>query len=155
MNDEEIVKEITDEIGKASDMMGLHGPIGGAWSILYFKGPKTQDDLKKEIKCSLSSISQALSLLEKTGMVYVSGKVGRKNVYSAELDVKKVKRKQMENALRFYVNPMYDLLSSRVSMIKDKELKDKVSNMKGFFGKMGFFLNIILKTPFGKEGKKQ
>lgn len=154
MNDEEIVNDITSELGKACDLMGMHGPIGKVWSILYFKGTKTQEDIKNELNCSISSVSQSLSFLEKVGMIYASGKIGRKNVYSAELDIKKVKRNQMENALRFYINPMQDLLSSRISMIKDKELKNKINHMKGFLSKMGFFVKLILKTPFGKEKKQ-
>lgn len=150
-SDQEIVREISEEMGRACDMLGLSGDIGRVWSCLYFKNSMTQEQIKEEIGCSLSAVSQSLNILEKVGLIYVSGKSGRKNIYSAETSINKVKRNHMENILRFYVNPLCDLLSKRVDEISDKELKKKVTNLKNLYSKMGCFMRIILKTPFGKK----
>jgi DNA-binding transcriptional regulator GbsR (MarR family) len=150
-SDQEIVREISEEMGRACDMLGLSGDIGRVWSSLYFKNSMTQEQIKEEAGCSLSAVSQSLNLLEKVGLIYISGKSGRKNIYSAETSISKVKRNHMENILRFYINPLYDLLSNRVDEISDKELKKKVINLKNLYSKMGCFMRVILKTPFGKK----
>jgi DNA-binding transcriptional regulator GbsR (MarR family) len=153
-NDQEIVGEISEELGRACGMLGLPGDIGKVWSNLYFKNSMTQEQIKEEVGCSLSAVSQSLNFLEKIGLIYISGKAERKNIYSAETCISKIKRNHMENALRFYINPVCDLLASRIEDISDKELKKKVANLKNFYSKTGCFIKVILKTPFGKEGKK-
>ena len=150
MGDQDIIKEISDEIGKASDMIGLPNSIGKVWSTLYFNKGMTQEELSGNIGCSVGSVSQAINFLERVGLIYASGKDGRKHIYTAEADIQKVKKIQMENALRFYISPMCDLLNSRASAIQDKDLKNKVNKLKNFYSKTGFVMNVILKTPFGK-----
>lgn len=150
MVDSEIVKEIINEVGNSTKSWGFSPIIGQAWMLLYFKGEKTQNELRKELSCSLSAVSQAMSVLENFGMIHITGKQGRKKIYSAEESFSKIKRNKMEAMLRFYINPMADLLSNRVDEVKSKETKAKVTELKNVYSNMGGFLKLMLKMPFGK-----
>jgi DNA-binding transcriptional regulator GbsR (MarR family) len=154
MDDETVINEIIEEIGNLLGEMGFPPITTKAWAILYFKGNKTQNELKKELKCGLSSISQAINVLEKFGIVYISGKDGRKNIYSAEKSFKTIKRKKMEALLMFHIDPMKNLLDKRIEMISNKELKDKVKELKNMYSGCGAIIKLILKTPYDKESKK-
>jgi DNA-binding transcriptional regulator GbsR (MarR family) len=151
VNDQDIINEISGELGRAFDMFGLQGEIGRVWSTLYFKGSMTQEQLKEELGCSLSAVSQSLTILEKVGLIHISGKTGRKNIYSAESSLQSMKKNHVENVLRFYIEPICSLLNSRVDDIKDKELKKKVIELRNFYSKAGFFIKAMLKMPFGKK----
>lgn len=151
MSDENIINEIIEEMGNLLGEMGFPPITTKAWAILYFKGNRTQDELKKELKCGLSSVSQAINVLEKFSIIYISGKDGRRNVYSAEQSFKKIKRKKMEALLMFHIEPMKNLLDKRTEMINNKELKGKVKELKNMYSNCGIIIKLILKTPFGKE----
>ncbi len=148
--DDEIIQEIVEQVGSSTKKWGFSPIIGEAWMLLYFKGEKTQDDIKNDLGCSLSSVSQALSVLESFGMVHVSDKKGRKKVYRAEESFSKIKRKKMEVVMRFYINPMTDLLSSRIDDVSDKKTKAKVKELKNMYSKVGMMIKLMLKVPFGK-----
>jgi DNA-binding transcriptional regulator GbsR (MarR family) len=150
-SDQDTIREISEEMGRACSMFGLQGDIGRIWSTIYFKGSMTQEQIKDELGCSLSSVSQSLNLLEKNGLIYISGKTGRKNIYSAESSAQKIKRNHIENVLRYYINPISDLLNSRADEIKDKELRKKVTELKNFYSKTGLLIKTMLRMPFGKK----
>ena len=154
MGDEDITDEIIEEMSALMEDMGFPHITTKIWAILYFKGDKTQDEIKDTLGCGLSSVSQSVSVLEKFGIVFSSGKEGRKKVYSAERSFQKIKRKKMEALLMFHINPMKDLLSSRIEMISSKELKDKVKELKNAYSGCGNIISLILKTPYGKESKR-
>lgn len=147
MEDRDIADEIIEELGDMWSQFGIHPSVGKIWGLLYLKGSMTQDQIKKEIGSSLSQVSQSLHILESLGPVKKTDKKGRKSVYSAETSLKKICRKKIETALRFYINPMHDLLSSREKEIKDKKLKKKVGSMKNKYSKMGTFMKIISNAP--------
>jgi DNA-binding transcriptional regulator GbsR (MarR family) len=111
----------------------------------------TQEQLTEELGCSLSAVSQSLTILEKVGLIHISGKTGRKNIYSAESSLQNMKKNHVENVLRFYIEPICSLLNSRIDDIKDKELKKKVTELRNFYSKTGFFIKAMLKMPFGKK----
>ena len=150
MTDDEIIQEIVDQVGSSTQKWGFSPIIGETWMLLYFKGERTQDELKNELGCGLSSISQALSVLEGFGMVHISHKIGRKKVYSAEESASKISRKKMEVVLEFYINPMINLLSNRMEDVSNKETKNKIKELKNMFSKAGTMMKLLLKVPFGK-----
>jgi len=154
MGDEVIVDEIIDEMSVLLAEMGFSQAATKIWATLYFKGDKTQDDLSKDLGFGISSVSQAIGTLEKFGIVYISSKEGRKKVYSAEKSFRNIKRKKMEAILMFHIDPMKNLLSSRIDMINNKELKDKVKELKNMYSSCGNIISLILKTPYGKENKR-
>lgn len=150
MADNEIIREIVDQVGRSTKKWGLSPLIGQAWMLLYFKGEKTQDELRDELKCSPGSISQALGVLESFGMVYVSSKKGRKKAYMAEDSFSKVKRNKMETIITFYIEPMTNLLSNRADIADSKETRNKIKELKNMYSKIGNILKLILRLPSGK-----
>ncbi len=147
MGDKEIILSMTKEIGDTFDKFGFPRLIAEIWTLLYFKGDMTQDELKKELSCSLSSISQSLKILENLGSVEISKKEGRKNVYSAQDSVKKTMKKRMGNIDRYLLDPMIQILNENESEIKNKELQSKIINMKKKCSKMKTMISIIAKIP--------
>jgi|GEM_PF-1771268 len=150
VSDETIVGEIIEEMSDLYEIMGIHKILTKVWLKLYFGEDKTQDELKKELKCGLSSISQAINTLEKFGLICVSGKKGRKNVYSAEKSFNKIKRKKIEAILRFHVEPMANLLNSKMDSVSDKDLKERMKELKNAYSYAGKMMNLFLKMPFVK-----
>ncbi len=150
MNDEHIVREITEEIGRSAEVFGFSSIVGEIWATLYFKGEMGQDGLKKELSASLGTISQSLGILENLGLVEVVKKVGRKKVYAAEFSIHKTKRKVLENSLRFKLEPMIDLIDQRSAGVKDKDVRLKIAQLREKYSKAAAFIRLILKIPFGK-----
>ena len=150
MKDDEIVEEIIDEFGIISERMGFSDITGKIWATLYFKGQMTQEQLKNKLNCSLSLISQSLNILENCGMMDVSKKEGRKKMYSAEFSIAKARKALLENTLRLKIEPMNDLLQSRMGQVSDKELKNKIVGLNAEFSKSSTFIKLILKLPFCK-----
>lgn len=145
MVDEEIVEEIIKEMGKVVETLGLPTVTAKAWATLYFKKEMTQEQLSKELNCGLSTISQSLNLLEKLGMVYISSKDGRKNIYSAENSFEKIKRKKLEAILLYAIDPMTSILNSRIDKITNKETKNKAKDLKDNCTKMATGIRMMLK----------
>ena len=150
MKDEEIMLEVIDEFGLVSERMGFSDITGKIWAILYFKGNMTQEQLKKEFNCSLSLISQSLNMLEHLGFVEICEKEGRKKVYSAQFSINKARRKLLENTLRHKLEPICNLLQSRLNLVSNKELKTKIGDLSNECSKASRFIKLILKLPFGK-----
>jgi len=145
MSDKDIIDELSLEMGKFTDLWGMGTLPGKIWAHLYFYGPRTQNQIKKELDCALGTISDALSKLENYGVIFVSGKEGRKNIYSASFSQKKKMRAMCETALYMHVNPMIELLNDRVDKIKNKEFKQKAKDMKSKYGKGATKMKLILK----------
>ncbi|PIN70196.1 hypothetical protein COV93_02485 [Candidatus Woesearchaeota archaeon CG11_big_fil_rev_8_21_14_0_20_43_8] len=150
MPDKEIIQELTDEFGRVMEFMGLPPVTGRMWAILYFKGEMTQEALKEELGCALSSVSQSITILENFNLIYVSGKDGRKKIYSTETDFNKIKRKKLEAMVRHVIEPLTGLCKSRVDDVKDPDVKTKIGNLHKVYSQAGLFIKLVLKLPFGK-----
>ena len=151
MKDQEITEEIIEEFGKSLQMLGFSSILGKAWMTLYLNGQKTQDELRKELGCGLSSISQALTTLENLGLVYISDKNGRKKIYRAESSFKTIRRNKMERLLHYYIEPVSKMLDSRADQVSDKTIKEKIKNLKSEFSIAGTLMRTILRITGGKE----
>lgn len=130
MAEQEAINEIIDELGISFENFGFPKAIGTVWGTLYFKGDMTQEELRKELDCSLSAVSQSLNILEKLGSVYISDKSGRKKVYSANDSLKKTMKKRMDNLNRLFLQPMIDTINENEKLIHTKELKNKTNTLK-------------------------
>lgn len=150
MADEEIINEIIEEMGKSISTIGLPPVTAKAWATLYFKGEMTQEQLKEELNCSLSMISQSLNLLEKLGLVNTYNKQGRKNIYCAETSFDKIKRKKMELILVYCIEPLVNIMNSRIDQINNKETKTKVKEIKDAYSRMGAMIKLFLKSQPAK-----
>lgn len=145
MTDKEVIEEIIEETGRSYAVWGFSPVFGRIWAALYLKGDMTQEELKKELNCALSSISQSLNMLEAFGLIQVSDKQGRKNVYSVERSFQKIHKKKMENALRLTIDPMASLLSARENLITNKDTKSRVKELKNVYSRAGSLLKNIIK----------
>ena len=130
MNEKDTVEELIERLGSISEKIGLSSTIGIVWGTLYFKGSKTQQELKQELGVGLSAISPSITFLETVGLVSKGGKKGRKKVYSAEV---KSKNNFLENFSMFQINPTIDLLKNRIGGVKDGGLKKKVNELSSAF----------------------
>jgi DNA-binding transcriptional regulator GbsR (MarR family) len=145
MADNEVISEIIEEMGKVAETLGLPTVTAKAWTTLYFKGDMTQEQLKNELRCGLSTISQSLKLLEKLGLVNTFNKDGRKNIYCAENSFDKIKRKKLEAILLYAIDPMTSMLNNRIDLITNKETKNKAKELKDSCSKMGTGIRMIIK----------
>jgi len=142
----ENIKEIIFEIGKIHKNWGLPHPAGEIWALLYLKGNMTQEQIKKELNCSLSSISQCLTLLEKSGLIKTAGKKGRKTIYKAETSIIKTKINSLEIMLRTHIQPMIYFLESEIKSIQDKKLIERLTYLKINYQNAQEFMNFMLKV---------
>lgn len=145
-NMEDVVKEIINELGEVSRRWGFQKSPGLIWGFLYFEGQATQEKIAKELKLSSSQVSQALNLLLNIGLISVSKKEKRKNVYKAELSLKKIKRKILENSLHFGIEPMINLLNAKQREAKSKDTGSKIKNLKNFYSKLALLYKAVLKV---------
>ncbi len=124
-----IIDEIISNLGNVTEKFGLNPATGIVFGTLYFYGNKTQEQLKDELGSSLSSISQALTILEAFGFVKTekSEKQGRKKLYSANIEKS---NNVLENLMRFNIQPLSALIESREKDVKDKEVKLKLKLLR-------------------------
>ena len=130
MLEKEAVQNIINEIGDSIARWGLPKHVGLIYGTLYVKGDMTQDQLKEEIGCSNSRISESLTVFEKFGIVKISGKDGRKNVYSAVTSTKEILKKAMRNKMEYEFNPFLEVVKDNYDSIENKERKERVSKLK-------------------------
>ena len=154
------IKEIVFEIGKIYQNMGMPSYAGQIWSLLYLKGDMSQDEIRKQLNCGLSSVSQSLTLLEHMGSIEIINKIKRKNIYRAESSMIKTRKKMMENMLTLLIEPMVSLLDKESKEITDKKLKIKILELKDHYKKdqkfMKFSLSVLSKPKkLNKEQEKQ
>lgn len=138
------IKEISFEIGKIYQNIGMPSHAGQIWGLLYLKGDMSQDQIRKELNCGLSSVSQSLSLLEHMGSIEIVGKTNRKNIYRAESSMIKTRKKMMENMLKSLVEPMVTLLDKESREIRDKKLKTKILELEDHYKKAQKFMKFSL-----------
>jgi DNA-binding transcriptional regulator GbsR (MarR family) len=150
MSDEKEINTIISEIGNSTVRWGFGSSLGKTYGTIYFNEGITQDELKKKLAISLSSVSQSLQLLENTGLLKVIGKKGRKKMYCCEDSFGKIKRAMFENKIAFEINPMLETLEDSETRIKNKEQREKIILLKKKYEQMKRMLELILKLPIGK-----
>jgi len=143
MSDKEVINKLTRNIGKVYTQFGFSEIIGQVWTILHFTKPLTQSEIKKELNCSLSAVSQALKLLEKVGAVKETGKKGRQKLYTVEPSLRQINKKKMELALNSIIIPINEHLENALKEAKDKELKEKIKKLKLKFSKAEKLIKVI------------
>ncbi len=141
------IREISFEIGKIYQNLGMPNYAGQIWALLYLKGNMSQDEIKKELNCGLSSVSQCLALLEHMGAIEIIGKTGRKKIYRAESSMLKTRKKMLENMLKNLVEPMVSLLDKELKEVTDNKIKKKIQELENHYKKaksfMTFSLNVL------------
>lgn len=124
-----IIDEIISNLGNITEKFGMNPATGMIFGRLYFYGDKTQEQLRDELKLGLSSVSQALTILEAFGFVKTekSEKQGRKKLYSANIEKS---NSVLENIMRFNIQPLSALIENREKEVKDKEIKIKMKLLR-------------------------
>lgn len=124
-----IIDEIISNLGNITEKFGMNPATGMIFGRLYFYGDMTQEQLRDELKLGLSSVSQALTILEAFGFVKTekSEKQGRKKLYSANIEKSNA---VLENILRFNIQPLAALIESREKYVKNKKTKLKLKLLR-------------------------
>ena len=135
---------IIESLGMLSKELWLSPIPGKILGELYFKGDATQDELRNKLNCSLSAISQGLSLLEVLGKIRVAKKDGRKSVYTTNFDDANKQKSRIKTIMRMKTELFDDALAQGEEKIKDKETINKIKDLRKLNKKSGMELKTML-----------
>ena len=144
MADEHEVEDIIQRMGSLFEILGKSPVTGKVLGLLYFKGGLTQEQLKNELGCSLSAVSQAMNYLKNIGLIVSEKGEDRKKRYRIEFSKQRIKG-AIEKFIFFGLNPMINFLDEKERKIKDNGLKQKAKAMrKAYAGFKEKFANLHL-----------
>lgn len=129
MTDDAVKKEVLGNLGHMSENYGLPSAYAKIWGLLYLEGEMTQDAIKKHMRIGLGSVSEALKFLQNMGLVYISGKDGRKKIYAAQESMSEIKKVAFQNKLAYEVEPMIQTLQDGLAQAKDPELQKRLKSL--------------------------
>jgi DNA-binding transcriptional regulator GbsR (MarR family) len=147
MGEKEAIQNLIEEFGKGGERFGFPAVLGKVYATLYLKGDMTQDELKIDISCANSIISQSLAVLENCGAVKVVGKDGRKNKYAAVIEFKDILHTVLKNKIIFQIDPFLDVVDKNYGEIKDEETRKKVEGLRKRFDYIKKMAGLMLKVP--------
>ena len=91
-----------------------------------------QEEIKYNIGCSLSAVSQSMTYLKNIGLIKAEKGEGRKKKYSIEFSKEKIKN-ALEKFIFFGLNPMINFLEEKENKIGNNETKEKTKNLRKMY----------------------
>ena len=130
---------------KIGKQWGLGAPVGKIWGLLLFEDqPLSQQEIADECSYSLSLVSPSLTFLEKMGLIGITEKRERENMYTATLSFLEAFEKILGNFMQLSVEPVIELLS-KVKGAGDKQTAKKLQNVMNEYKKTVILSNFFLK----------
>ena len=143
MDDKLIISDILKSLGQTSENWGLPNAYAKVWGFLYLQGEMTQDEIHKKLRMGVGSVSEALKFLQKTGLVHIIGKEGRKKIYAAQESMSEIKKIAFENKLLLEVEPMIKTLSEHVEQTNNPTLKKRIKSLLSKYTLMRRFIKTV------------
>jgi DNA-binding transcriptional regulator GbsR (MarR family) len=143
MTDDAVKKQVITDLGNMSENWGLPRSYAQIWGLLYIEGAMTQDAIRKHMHLGLGSVSEALKFLQNTGLVHISGKDVRKNIYAAQESMSEIKKVAFENKLVYEIEPMIRTLTESLTKAKDPKLQKRLKSLLSKYTWMRRFVRTM------------
>lgn len=153
---DEARERVIDAFERSAGIYGLNRSYGRLYGILYFaQEPKSLDALAEESGFAKSTVSTAMTELERFHMVHrrsLSGE-GKRAFFEAERDFWRILREFLNREVRREVDTMTRALDDAAEALEDTDTEraeqdlERVQDLQRVYSQSEAFLDLVTRAP--------